>query len=116
MPEMSGQKGLKVEIVFPAAALIDLIEKPKFVKFNCKEVAADKALDQAIELVMNGMGNWQHTNLLRCSQCSGHGAWKKMVAIWNNSRAQKESDLLSLCPSLRVTNNSTRVSKESSTL
>jgi hypothetical protein len=77
MSEMSGQKGLKMEIVFPAAALIDLIEKLKFVKFNCKEVAAHKALDQAIEFVMNGTGNWQHTNLLRSSQCSGHGACEK---------------------------------------
>jgi hypothetical protein len=79
MSVMSGQKGLKMEIVCPAAALIDLIEKPKFVKFNCncKEVAAGKALDQAIEFVMNGTGNWQHTNLLRCSQCSGHGACEK---------------------------------------
>jgi hypothetical protein len=65
---MSGQEGLKMEIIFPAAALIDLIEKPKLVKFNCQEVAADKALDQAIEFVMNGTGNWQHTNFLRCSQ------------------------------------------------
>jgi hypothetical protein len=73
MSEMSGQKGLKMGIVFPAAALIDLIEKPKVVKFNCKEVA-DKALDQAIEFVMNGKENWQHTNLL---QFSGHGASKK---------------------------------------
>jgi hypothetical protein len=72
MSEMSGQEGLEMDIGFPAAALIDLIEKPKFVKFNCKAVAADKALDQAIEFVMNG--NWQRTNLLRCSQCSGHGA------------------------------------------
>jgi hypothetical protein len=77
MSEMSGQKGLKMEIVFPAAALIDLVEKPKFVKFNCKEVAADKALDQAIEFVMNDTGNRQHTNSLRCSQCSGHGACEK---------------------------------------
>jgi hypothetical protein len=53
MSEMSGEKGLMMEIVFPAAALIDLIEKPKFVKLNCKEVAAGKALDQAIEFVMN---------------------------------------------------------------
>jgi hypothetical protein len=66
-----------MEIVFPAAALIDLIEKPKFVKFNCKEVAADKALDQTIEFAMNGTGNCQHTNLLRCLQCSGHGACGK---------------------------------------
>jgi hypothetical protein len=58
MSEMSGQKGLKMEIGCPAAALIDLIEKPKFVKFNCQEVAADKALDQAIDFVMNGPGNW----------------------------------------------------------
>jgi hypothetical protein len=77
MSEMSGEKGLKMEIVFPEAALNGLIEKPKFVKFNCKEVAADKALDQAIEFVMNGTGNWQHTNLLRCLQCSGHGACEK---------------------------------------
>jgi hypothetical protein len=77
MSEMSGQEGLEMEIVFPAAALIDLIEKPKFVKCNCYEVAADKALDQAIEFVMNGTGNWQHTKLLRCSQCSGHGACEK---------------------------------------
>jgi hypothetical protein len=56
MSEMPGQEGLEMEIVFPAAALVDLIEKPKFVKFNCncKEVAADKVLDQAIEFVMNG--------------------------------------------------------------
>jgi hypothetical protein len=54
MSEMSGQKGLKMEMGFPAAALIDLIEKPRFVKFNCKEVAADEALDEAIEFVMNG--------------------------------------------------------------
>jgi hypothetical protein len=66
-----------MDIVLPAAALIDLIEKPKFIKFNCKEVPADKALDQAIEFVMNGTGNWQHTNLLRCSQCAGHGACAK---------------------------------------
>jgi hypothetical protein len=46
MSEMSGQEGLKMEIVFPAAALIDLIEKLKFVKFNCQEVATGKALDQ----------------------------------------------------------------------
>jgi hypothetical protein len=59
MSEMSGQEGLKMEIVFPAAAFIDLIEKPKLVKFNCQEVDADKALDQAIEFVMN---------FLRCSQ------------------------------------------------
>jgi hypothetical protein len=58
MSEMSGQEGLVMEIVLPAAALRDLIEKPKFVKFNCKEVAADKALDQAIEFVMNATGNW----------------------------------------------------------
>jgi hypothetical protein len=49
MSEMSGQEGLEMEIVSPAAAVIDLVETPKFIKFNCKEVAADKALDQAIE-------------------------------------------------------------------
>jgi hypothetical protein len=66
-----------MEIVFPAVALIDLIEKLKFVKFNCKEVVSDKALHQANEFVMNGTGNWQHTNSLRCSQCSRHGACGK---------------------------------------
>jgi hypothetical protein len=60
MSEMSGQEGLKMEIV-SAAAVIDVIETPKFIKFNCKEVAADKALDQAIEFVRTGTGNWQQT-------------------------------------------------------
>jgi hypothetical protein len=91
MSELSGQDGLKMEIVFPAATLIDLIEKPKFVKFNCQDVAADRALHQAIGLVMNVTGKWQHMNFLRCSQCYEHGA-KIMVAICTNSRAQKESD------------------------
>jgi hypothetical protein len=81
MSEMSGQEDLEMEHVSPAAAaVIDLIEKQIFVKFNCKEVAADKALDQAIEFVTKGTGNWQRTNLtiidqgafkftLSCSKC-----------------------------------------------
>jgi hypothetical protein len=79
-------------LLFPAAALIDLIQKPKFFKFNCQEVAADKALGQATEFVMNGTGNWQHTNLLRGCNALGMERAKKMVAICTSSRAQKESN------------------------
>jgi hypothetical protein len=116
MSEMSGEKGLKME-VFPAAAFIDLIEKPKFVKFNCKEVAADKALDQAIEFVMNGNGKLAtHELTALLAMLWAWSVRKRWSPSVTTHVSRRSLTLLSLCPSLRVTNNSTRVSKEFSTL
>jgi hypothetical protein len=93
MSEMSGQEGIEMENDSLTSKDIELVEKPKLVKFNCKEVAADKALDQAIACITKGTGNWRRTNLtiidqgefkftLSCGKCDKTYAQANPASFW----------------------------------
>lgn len=64
------------------------------IRFNCKDVAADRAFDQAIKLVTKGAKNWARTDLtivdrssfqfkLSCSKCNKNFSCGNPGAFWS---------------------------------